>query len=294
MKFEYGRQLEDFLQKQNIFPQLEKLQEVDVGGASYNFIVTTGQGRYFLKLLDLSGGNAEKIKYICNYMELLYPLKIDVFMHYKMIAMHYIDGKKVDYNDFSAEFTEKLVKEYRKLQACPLSPEQIEQMSDIKKMSDYVAQRLQGKTGFFWQRIYKIFAERIAAELCCLSPVSSIIHGDFKRNNILLATDGTTTIIDWEQMRYGYATEDWAGLMLELCGFRSLCGSGHRLRKLGKAIQRHFAFSPEQWQYGIQLFYLNMLKRRVAADKLSVRKQLCLLICLLSYGRAIKVLRNSI
>lgn len=294
MKFEHGQQLENFLQEQNIFPQLEKLQEVNVGGASYNFIVTTSQGRYFLKLLDLNGGNAEKIKYICEYMGLLYPLKTDVFMHYKMIAMCYIDGKKVDYNDFSAEFTERLVKEYRKLQACPLQPKQIGQMSDIRKIRDYVAQRLQGKTSFFWQRIYKIFAEKIAAELCCLSPVPSIIHGDFKRDNILLAADGATTIIDWEQMRYGYATEDWAGLILELSGFRSLCGSGHKLRKLYTAIQRQFMFSSEQWQYGIQLFYLNILKRRVAADKLSVRKQLCMWICLLSYGRVLKILRNSI
>lgn len=294
MKFEYNRQLEDFLRKQNIFPQLNKLQEINVGGASYNFVVTTDHEKYFLKLLDLNGGNAEKIKYICNYTGLLYPLKIDVFMHYKMIVMYYIDGEKVDYGDFTAEFTEQLVQEYQKLQACPLQPEQIGQMSDIREISDYVEQKLRGKTGFFWQRIYQIFAKQIEAELCCLPPVFSIIHGDFKCNNILLTTSGATTIIDWEQMRYGYAAEDWAGLILELSGFRSLCGSEHKLRKLHTAIQRQFEFSPEQWQYGLQLFYLNILKRRAAAEKLSARKQLCLWLCLLSYGRALKVLQNSI
>lgn len=294
MKFAYTKDLEQFIRDNHLFPDLVKFTEICVGGASYNFDIETAGGRYFLKLLEEKGKNFEKIKYLCNHFNLLYPTDIEQFMNYKIIVMSYIKGKKMRRN-CSAELIHNLCLEYQKMQACQLKPEFIFPPKDIMQLKSEISAMLEKQTSFIYRFIAQIVWPQMTQSLTVPAVRNSLIHGDFTANNVLVADNDRPYILDWEQLRYGNGAEDWAGLILELSGFRGLCGSAKTFKRLFNEIARHLSYSAEEWQHGVHMFYFSWLRRKLEnIRKQSLRKQICALICLLGYFRVIKILRQVI
>lgn len=158
-------------------------------------------------------------------------------------------------------------------------PKMIEKISECLQKDTSLAGRLLGK--YFWQKI--------KPELVCLESSAKFIHGDLTANNILLDKNGVPHLLDFEQIRYGYEIEDICYLFLQLSGFRGLWGRiGHfaRLRKMIEPLLQN-EISAEYWLYGVQLFYLNHLYRRLVNPKKhgSFRKEMCLLWSLRQYFR---------
>jgi len=157
-------------------------------------------------------------------------------------------------------------------------------MQDIQRLRSEVGQKFQNQKDMLGRFMYRKIWKPLQAGFCYLPAVNTVIHGDFTANNIMVSAKGELHILDWENLRHGYMAEDFAYITLELAGFRGLYGSRSRLKTLCTGFSEKMHISRQEWLYGMQMFYLNLLARRFNNKaKQSWRKRLCLYICLLSY-----------
>ncbi len=298
MKFAQSKELADFLRKEQIFPQILSIKEIYCGGSSYNFCVKTAQDKFFLKLISAERGIFLHLKKVLFQMDFLYPLPEEKFENFYLLAMPYVCGRKLKYADCSPELFAKLQAEYTKFQACELPAEFIHPQQNMPKMIAKISECLQKDKSLAGRLLNKYFWQKIKPELVCLESSSKFIHGDLTANNILVDKSGTPHLLDFEQIRYGYGIEDICYLFLQLSGFRGLWGRIGRFNKLRKMMEPLLQneISPEYWLYGVQLFYLNHLYRRLTNPKKhgSFRKEMCLLwslrqyFCLSSYLHSVE------
>ena len=126
----------------------------------------------------------------------------------------------------------------------------------------------------------------IKKNLISLSSPCQTIHGDLTANNILVDSKLNPHLIDWDAVRYGYPSEDLASLILQLSGFRMPFGRISRFKKLFSRMNKYAQLSTEEWLYGVQAFYLNLLQRRLSnTHKQSFHKRLSLLLIASGYFR---------
>ena len=291
MKFAKRKELSEFLRKKQIFPQILSIKEICVGGSSYNFCIKTAQGDFFLKLIsaERERGIFLHLKEVLPQLDFLYPLPQEKFAEYYLLAMPYVAGHKLKYKDCTPELFAKLSAEYVKFQACGLAAEFIRPQQNMLKMIAKISECLQNDGSLAGRLLNRYFWQKIKPELICLESSAKFIHGDLTANNILVDESGTPHLLDFEQIRYGYGIEDVCYLFLQLCGFRGLWGRIGRFAKLQKMLQPLLQneLTQEYWLYGVQLFYLNHLYRRLINSKKhsSFRKEMCLLWSLRHYFR---------
>lgn len=297
MKFAQSQELADFLRKEQIFPQILSVKEICVGGSSYNFCIKTTKGEFFLKLISAKRVEIYRLlKKILSQFEFLYPLRQEKFADFYLLAMPYVIGRKLKYKDCSPELFAKLQAEYVKFQACDVAKEYIRPQQNMPQMIEKISECLQKDTSLAGRLLSKYFWQKIKPELVFLESSAKFIHGDLTANNILLDKDGSPYLLDFEQIRYGYEIEDICYLFLQLCGFRGLWGRIGRFARLRKMIEPLLqnGISAEYWLYGVQLFYLNHLYRRLINPKKhsSFRKEMCLLWSLRQYFRLSRYLHT--
>ncbi len=290
MKFAKSKELSEFLRKKQIFPQILSIKEICVGGSSYNFCIKTAQGDFFLKLISVNSKNIYyKLKIILQQFDFLRKLPYEKFDEYYLLAMPYVAGHKLKYKDCTPELFAKLQAEYAKFQACGLAAEFIRPQQNMPKMIAKISECLQNDGSLAGRLLNKYFWQKIKPELICLESSTKFIHGDLTANNILVDESKTPHLLDFEQIRYGYGIEDVCYLFLQLSGFRGLWGRIGRFAKLQKMLQPLLQneLTQEYWLYGVQLFYLNHLYRRLINSKKhgSFRKEMCLLWSLRQYFR---------
>jgi len=294
MNFPHSQNLELFLRQNNVFTDFEGIREIHAGGNSYNFCVQTKHKKYFLKLFSDEQRFA-KIYALCKLHNILYPSEFEDFAQYKLLIMPYLEGHKLYYEDCRQDFIEKLCRQYENVRNCQLDRQYIAAKRDMTQLCTELENLFQTRKGKIVRFLYKNIWKIIAPSLITLPETENVIHGDFTANNIMVTSDNAPVVLDWEELRYGYAAEDWCGLCLELAGFRGLYGSCRHLRRLCGIIQSQIRISETEWLYGTQMFYVRMLIRRLNnSKKQSWRKQLCLLICIFSYFRAQKVIKGTL
>lgn len=298
MKFAKSKELVEYLRKKHIFPQISTVEEIYLGGSSYNFCIKTEQGKFFLKLIYTERGKGFflHLKNILSQLDFLYELPQEKFENFYLLAMPYVVGHKLKFKDCTPELFVKLQAEYSKLQNCNLSAEYIKPQQNMSNMIEKISQYFQTDNSFSGYMLNKYFWRKIKPELVCLNGNTKFIHGDLTANNILVDKDGIPYLLDFEQVRYGYEIEDVCYLFLQLSGFRGLCGRIGRFARLRKMIEplMQNEISAEYWLYGVQLFYLNHLYRRLNNPKKhsSFRKEMCLLWSLRQYFRLSRYLHE--
>ena len=162
MKFAQSQELADFLRKEQIFPQILSVKEICVGGSSYNFCIKTTKGEFFLKLISAKRVEIYRLlKKILSQFEFLYPLRLEKFADFYLLAMPYVIGRKLKYKDCSPELFAKLQAEYGKFQACDVAKEYIRPQQNMPKMIEKISECLQKDTSlagrllgkYFWQKM---------------------------------------------------------------------------------------------------------------------------------------------
>ncbi|MBQ9271819.1 MAG: aminoglycoside phosphotransferase family protein [Alphaproteobacteria bacterium] len=293
MKFPHVAELNQFIKEEHIFPDFKNAEEIFTGGNSYNFKINTTNDTYFLKIFQ-SQNTFNKIKTLYLLYDMLYHTQTENFAGYKFLVMPYYDGHKLRYTDCTTfQFWKNFFASYNTLPSCQLPANFIEPMQNMLQLCAELEKIFSQSSGILNRFIYRHIWQRIKQDLIYLPTNNDLIHGDLTTNNILISADNKLHILDWEQLRYGYIVEDLCGLALELAGFRGLFGHTSRLKNIIKQMTQHIALPKSQWIYGMQIFYINLLKRRLANDeKQSLRKQFCLLLIVYGYFRALKTLEN--
>lgn len=298
MKFTKTKELFDFLQKNKIIPNIQVFREICLGGSSYNFYLKTTEGQFFLKLIsaERERGIFLHLKRLLSQLDFLYVLPVEKFENYWMLAMPYVFGHKLRYKDCTPELFGHLQKSYQTLKSCKIQPEFIHPQQNMPQMIATISACLQKDKSLSGRLIYKFFWKKILPELVCLEESKNFIHGDLTSNNILVDKEKYPHLFDFERIRYGYEIEDICYLFLQLSGFRGLFGNLSHFIKLQQMSEPLFVqkISQEYWLYGVQLFYLNNLQRRLTNEKKhkSFRKEMCLLWSLRQYFKLSRYLHT--
>ena len=164
--------------------------------------------------------------------------------------MPYVDGHKVGYGDCHPDFIAFLCRQYQAVQNCQIKEQYVGLGAYMQQLRFELEKLFQAQKEGIFKHLYKNLWQTIEPSLITLPPTKNLIHGDFTANNLLAVSGNKAVILDWEELRYGYAAEDWCGLCLELSGFRGLFGSAKRLRRLCNLVNARMRFSPQEWIYG--------------------------------------------
>lgn len=292
MKYERTKELEVFIKNNKLFDNFKSLNEIYVGGSSFNFCVQTAGETYLLKVIR----NVERynrLKLILQALGVLTELSITDFAGTeKLLAMPYIKGQRIALKNITAKSFMQLQEQYKCMQSLDTNAIKVLPQFDVTDTVQELDHWLTNEKGLMYRLINKYFWQKIKKELVILPALQILIHGDMTVNNILVDADGKPHLLDFDQIRFGCPTEDFMGLFLQIAGFRSLYGSFKRLKKMVKVANIDSTYTPSEILYGVQNFYLQLLLRRARtrlAKKENTRKTLCLLFCLLGYFRARKI-----
>lgn len=286
MKFERLTELENFIKNKKLFDEYVSLFEIYTGGSSYNFCVQTKTKKYLLKVMCFSD-RFIRLKEILKELNILQKIADDNFsQEEKILVMPFIDGKKMSNKDVTDNCVQLLKEQYQKLQLLDAHKIKIPSSESLEDISCEIDEILQREKGWIFQLVSKLFWPSMKENKIEPRGEKVIIHGDFTENNILIDSNRKPYIIDFERVRYGYAVEDWMYLLLQMAGFRKLFGSLSLLKSLSDKF--NLPYTKNELLYGVQNFYWRLLLRRLHNNiyrKVSVRKNICLLIILFGYFR---------
>lgn len=299
MKFEKQENLRKFIIEKQLFSGFSGLKEIYTGGSSYNFRVKAGicrekESEFLLKLLrDFEAW--QKLSKILSVLEKKHDLPVDKFENYYLLAMPYIDGRKLKYSDCSPDLFKALLQKYDDMQYLNKPEIIIGEAHNLNRLLKNISEKLSQKEDIFSQLIKKYFVQKVRNELVCLKTETGVVHGDLTANNIMMDKQGRVHLLDYGSLRFGHPMEDFAGLVLQLSGFRGMFGSLRRFTRLKKMLDNEEKYSLEEWLYGVQAFYLRTLLRHINNTKKwnNYRKKFCLLTSLTSYFRLAKIIRGG-
>lgn len=295
MKYERTKELEKFIKDNKLFNDFKSLDEIYIGGSSFNFCVQTADATYLLKVIR----NVERynrLKLALQALGILKELPVSDFAGTeKLLVIPYIQGQRIALKDITVKSFAQLKEQYKCMQSLDATAIKVLPQFDVADTVRELDDWLINEKGLMYRLINKYFWQKIKKELIIMPTVQILIHGDMTANNILVDAEGKPHLLDFDQIRFGYPIEDFMGLFLQIAGFRGLYGSFKRLQKMTEIADIYATYSPNEILYGVQSFYLRLLLRRIrnrSAKKENTRKTLCLLICLLGYFRARKVVNG--
>ena len=173
---------------------------------------------------------------------------------------------------------------YQEMMAQSVPEKYVFPQQTLQDLKIKIDDTLRHSKGFAYKLIDILFWRQFRQRLVTLPAKTQVIHGDFTLKNILVDKTGKPHIMDFELVRFGYVTEDWAMLLLQLANFNKLWGNMARLKK-DYALMQNLGADNQQWLHGVQMFYLERLRRRLTdvRKKHNLRKNLCFLCSLMRY-----------
>ncbi len=302
---------EKFLADNILHTQTVKLQKLTKGGSSLNFRAKTEEGVYVIKLLLKTA--LKKIQHISELLQELqhvpgfytarqiFPNNRDYFEYdgYIGIVQTYINGRKIKSFELLPDFLAKVYKNYQLMQNVSFKNESIilpfrsgkELFEDNKKQ----IAKLRLTCHNFLQLKFLNIVEKYNEEIFynCIEPnkPQTIIHGDFSLNNILLDDKQNVAFLDFEFLRYGYASEDFMMLVLSALLQHSVFFiQQQQLELLIKHLKLQNGFSKEEVLYGIHKYFQFLIHRRLHNSKIfkSVRKNWLFVLYLKKYHLVLK------
>ena len=295
MKFAYSAELDNFIRSADLFVGALEMREIYCGGSSYNFYIRTTEKEYMLKLID-DEKRYTHLKNILQRLNVLQNLPEQSFHGLFILVLPYYAGHKITYKDMNTTTAiTDFFATYQQMQNALTDFAEVLPALNMAELVSEIDTFLMANNDFFCRIINKLFWQKFKSRLVTPHTQKNVLHGDLTANNILVH-NGAFFLLDFELVRYGAETEDMAGLLLQLSGFRALYGNLRAFAKLYHQLNELKSYTPSDWLYGVQMFYINTLLRRLRnADKKrrNWRKSLCLLIILSGYWRVDNFLNSQ-
>ncbi len=276
---------------------IEKIRPLHRGGTSKNYRLDTPKGSYLLKvfpLSDISTNRAEQLLLIDRFLQEINFSYTPHFINNQfyicqdhiLLLANFIEGHRLSLSNLSFPILSSFEKSEQILASCP--PAQASFLKPIIKPSDLVSeisqniQKLKQQKHSFFRFIepkISFYVEEIYSQTPTLSSTPVIIHADTKPDNFILK-NGHLIMLDFEMMRLGYTIEDLAQFALSLILQHSVWRYNKKLFSLiFKEFTETFHLQKNDWIYGVNMYFLRLLSRRLYFPKLflSPRKSWLLL-----------------
>ena len=115
---------------------------------------------------------------------------------------------------------------------------------------------------FFAQQCVNALHEIGSTPLTINSKKKEIIHGDFHHNNLLFKNNHLVSILDFEDIGYGYVSEDLLRFIFCLIARQPLFVSKRKqLKNYLSYVTKNFDYSYDQWMVGLNSFTLQKAKK---------------------------------
>jgi len=303
-------QLKKFLEKNIIKQTIKKLKNLNRGGTSINFYCETDDKKYIIKVI--SKEKRQRVERLCKIFNSLsenhyiYTAQIQKFHNqeifeyenYLLIIISYISGHQFSARKITPKIINQIFTSYKHISQLNIEGGYQKNLQQIYLENKKILNELhKNNLGFIRNKILiciNKLNEKLSTKIV-LNKNIKLIHGDASLNNCLLDKDGNVAILDFELIRFGYEIEDWSEFLLSsLLQHSIIIIPQKHLERLIKHINSLFNFTKQEWLYGINLYFLNLINKRLKSQKLfkSTRKSILFTLNLHKYNAILKLLNK--
>jgi apolipoprotein N-acyltransferase len=283
-------ELRAFLEESVFRASFDDFYEMTRGGNSFNYVAKTPDGSYAVKLIFPNRKAAfERIRNILNFMNhcpefntVRCVFQTDLTFHdYGILITNFIEGRKIGYRELTPSVMQSVMDTYCCFQKLALSDEDFvlpcctpkEMFEQNQKTIEKMKRSAKKSQAQVFQKLLD-FNEYVYRKTPDLNAELSVLHGDASLNNMLYDFQKRVAFLDLEQMRYGYPVEDAAELICSALLPRYVFFvPTKQLKILIDAVNERTHWSSQVWQYGICLYFLNSLSRRLFGNKLFLSRR---------------------
>lgn len=310
------KQFNDFKSylEQNIFKEEITLTPLTKGGTSLNFLSRSENSSVVIKLLFTK--DQERIRKMYRILKLfanqknLYAahlvsvsgLETFTYQEYTGFFINHINGQKISFSKLNPVILDQIFDNYQHFLKIDFSKEDfispIIRPAKIYDDNKSALSEAYPQAGFVQKLFFKKFAQanvHTFARIVLYSQKTSIIHGDATLNNMLVDQDGKIAFLDFEFIREGYLIEDFTKLVLSgVLQHHIFSLPKNQLLKIVKQLNCQYGFQKSDWQYGIYLYVLEMIRRRTRKPKAlkSFRKNILFLLHLKKIESFLKLIEQ--
>ena len=280
----------NFLEHNLFKTDIHYLKNINRGGSSINFVCNVKSEKFIVKAIKKD--YFERAQRLCDILNSLksepliytaYAKDFDgkfifEYENWLILVIEYIDGCNINNNQLNTEIIDKICLSYKHFKNLKINALAQKDSNKIYlETKDKLNELLSNNKSFIkckiLQSMYRL-NEKLKSEIL-LKQEPQIIHGDASLNNLLKDKNNQIAILDFELVRLGYPIEDWAEFLISsLFQNQIFFFSTKKLKHLVCHLNTLFNFTRQDWQYGINLYFLNLLNKRSKARKLfkSIRK----------------------
>lgn len=270
-----------FLETDVFHQPIESARQFAHGSASENFVITVNHKRYIVKLIhreqkseierlvriydSLTQNNAIRTTSIIHLNQSAYF----TYHHHFGIVMEYCDGRSLpSYKITKRHFGEILYtyKCFQKLRwhnsqdilPAYRIPEKINNLIQIVQKSARTPNTFIFRffNGAFLHKTLLNFLSQMKADKLDFA-TSSVLHGDFHNNNLLFHNNQLSAVLDFEEIRYGYPTQDLIRYIICLVQRLPVFINPFSVFKEWLILaDTSFHFSTDEWIYGLDTYYV--------------------------------------
>ena len=279
-------QLNDFVQflTHEVFKTpIVSIYKFKRGASSFNYLVTLKDKKLLVKLAwKHKKEGVERLVKIINTLEnqnvptaKIVPFQNKFIFNYKNsygFVLEYIEGKSLPACKVKTAHLFEILNTYKFFQKISFDEKALLISAyDFKKIQEeylknctlMLKQASPFSLSYFLLKICQNELKKIGkTPLTIYENQKDIIHGDFHHNNIIFKQDKLKSILDFEDLGYGYATEDLLRFALCLTARQHLFYPSQKsLIKYIDILIKEFSYPYEKWMVGLNSFTLQKMKK---------------------------------
>ncbi|MBE6450870.1 MAG: hypothetical protein E7016_02770 [Alphaproteobacteria bacterium] len=284
------KKFKQFLEQNVFFNDVKSLKHINRGGTSCNFVLTSTDTKYLLKAINKQ--QFSRVIKLCNILQALekehniYSPHLIKFQNkpyfeydqWLILIIEFIDGKKLSAKQIDNQLIDKIFSSYQNIKNLNFDTSEKRCIKNIyAENKDMLDKFLFENKNFIKRKILQsvyTLNEKLNNKTMPEKALQ-IIHGDASLNNCLKDANNQIALLDFELIRLGYPVEDWAEFLISsLFQHQIYFFSTKKLKNLILHCNKLFLFEKSDWQYGIDLYFLNLINKRLKSKKLfkSIRK----------------------
>ncbi len=254
------------------------------GASSYNYLVTLKDKKVLVKLAwKHKKEGVERLINLINTLEKqdmiplakIIPVQGDYLFEYKGsygFVLEYIDGKSIPANKLTSYDLANILQAYHLFQQTKWEDKSLlipaYDFSTLQKkyLENCLLMAQRTKKRPLLKLLLKMMSNKLQeigeTPLDIVADKKEIIHGDFHHNNLLFHDKKLVAILDFEDIGYGYASEDLIRFILCLnARLPIFYNTKKQLSNTLDIIMTEFKYGYNEWMIGLNSFTLQKMKK---------------------------------
>ena len=307
-----------FLSEEIFKEPILSLYQFKRGASSFNYLATLKNKKILVKLAWKH--KKEGVERLVNIISTLsennpFPIAKIIPLNNKFIfkyknsygfLLEYVDAKSLPATKIKQHHIDEILTTYKIFQntiwkdKSILIPEYDFNLIQKNYLNNAQCMLKKNKRNFFYSFFIKKCCsslEMIGSTPLFIDPSKkTIIHGDFHHNNILFKNNRLVSILDFEDVGYGYTSEDLLRFIFCLLARQPLFSSSKKqLDAYLKCVTKEFNYSYNEWMVGLNSYTLQKMKKLFHQENKcsleTIKKMIQLLIFMKTYKNVEQTLK---